>query len=443
MSERSTAIWHVGNTRQVLATLPDASVDLVLTSPPFLQLRSYLAGDDPNKAAEMGGEATPGAFIDGLLDIVVECRRVLAPHGSLCVELGDTYGGSGGAGGDYLDDGLRSGAPKFGGSAKASRTRHNGNGEPDRQSRSGRGDGWPLNKSLCMIPESFRWALTYGRNPFTGRTIEPWRVRNVVRWCRPNPPVGKLADKFRPATSDLAIACVGAGRYFDLDAVRVPLADSPGNRYVRRVSDGDRRGRLDATAGIDRETNKITSDYDPAESGGAPPLDWWDPVEVILTNAVKAGLSTPREWAKALRDAGILDEGDAWRIATQPYRGSHYATWPEQLCVTPIEAMCPRRVCTVCGLPSVRLVESKSTGQNTRKVGWSDCGHDAWRAGVVLDPFAGSGTTGAVAVGRGRSFVGIDLDERNAWLARERIGMWLDVAPVAPVTVVPADPGVV
>ena len=50
-----------------------------------------------------------------------------------------------------------------------------------------------------------------------------------------------------------------------------------------------------------------------------------------------------------------------------------------------------------------------------------------WRNGVVLDPFAGSGTTLAVATGHGRDAIGIDLDARNAELARERIGMFLTV----------------
>ncbi len=52
---------------------------------------------------------------------------------------------------------------------------------------------------------------------------------------------------------------------------------------------------------------------------------------------------------------------------------------------------------------------------------------DHWRNGVVLDPFAGSGTTLAVATGHGRDAIGIDLDARNADLARERIGMFLTV----------------
>jgi hypothetical protein len=59
---------------------------------------------------------------------------------------------------------------------------------------------------------------------------------------------------------------------------------------------------------------------------------------------------------------------------------------------------------------------------------WTDCGHDDYRRGIVLDPFAGSGTTLAVATGLGRDAIGIDLDARNADLARERVGMLLEVA---------------
>lgn len=92
-----SARFVIGDTREVLATLPEQSVDLVLSSPPFLALRSYLPADHPDKALEIGSEATPGEFIDTLLDVVEACARVLTPYGTLVFELGDTYSGSGGA----------------------------------------------------------------------------------------------------------------------------------------------------------------------------------------------------------------------------------------------------------------------------------------------------------------------------------------------------------
>ena len=140
---------------------------------------------------------------------------------------------------------------------------------------------------------------------------------------------------------------------------------------------------------------------------------------------------------------------DWWEISTEPYPGSHYATFPRELVVRPVKAMSPEKVCTVCGQPSRRIVEVSEDDRTANRersgfaardgretggyvggyatpavetVGWSDCGHDAWRAGVVLDPFAGSGTTLAVATGHGRDAIGIDLDARNVELARDRVG---------------------
>lgn len=433
-----TARWITGDTLEVLRAMPDASVDLVLSSPPFFKLRSYLRPDDPNKAKEIGNEATPGEFLDVLLGIVEECRRVLAPHGSLCLELGDTYAGMGGSG-----EGPKGGGDNNGSSrVPAGPTRFDGRdvafgtGAAPRPARTGRdrarasniggGEhtraelaGWPLDKSLCMVPELLRVALSYGFNPLTGRETPKWRCRNVVRWCRPNPPVGALSDKFRPATSDLLIACVGRRRYWDIDAVRTEPTVDPatysGNGYTK--------GNL---AGIGRVTAM------PGNAAGAPPLDWW-------------------------------------KISTQGYPGSHYATWPEALLVKPIEVMCPRRVCTVCGKPSERLTTPSlayskvlgkswsertegrakaSTGPRTHHntgagefrsltadrltTGWTDCGcegsEDRWRRGIVLDLFAGSGTTLAVAEGMGRDSIGIDLDPRNLDLAIERCGLFLEAA---------------
>jgi site-specific DNA-methyltransferase (adenine-specific) len=386
----SEARFIVADVFAGLATLPDDSVDLVISSPPFLALRSYLPADHPDKAKEIGSEPTPAEFIDTLLDVVEACDRVLAPHGSLCFELGDTYAGTAMSGQRYDDwPGLADGY-----------LRH----ERDKS-----GTGWPQDKSLCLIPESFRWALAYGRNPFNGRGTEPWRVRNVVRWHRPNPPVGALGDKFRPATSEMVVACKSRTRWFDLDAVRT----EPQVVMGREVDGNNVKGSDD---GSFRFAKRV--DSNPA---GAPPLD-------------------------------------TWVIPTQPFSGSHYATFPEALVVKPILSMCPEWVCRECGEPRRRITEAsysptQATNNATERgavagvngagsdptfvhgradkhvstLGWTDCGHDDYRRGVVLDPFAGSGTVLQVATGHGRDAIGIDLDERNADLARERVGMFLSV----------------
>lgn len=195
------ARYLIGDVYDRMNEIPDGSVDLVVTSPPFLALRSYLPADHPNKAKEIGSEATPADFLDTLLALTAEWGRVLAPHGSLCVELGDTYSGAGGAGGDYGPDGLRGGQSKFKGSALAQRK---GKVLNDRGQRMQHGPGWPLAKSLTGIPTLYTWSLAYGRNLLTGEESPAgqWRIRNMIVWARPNPPVGCVDDQTEALTLD-------------------------------------------------------------------------------------------------------------------------------------------------------------------------------------------------------------------------------------------------
>lgn len=84
----------VGDVFDRLAEIPDGSIDLVCTSPPFLGVRSYLPAGHPDKGREIGHEATPGDYLQTLLELTAEFGRVLAPHGSIFVELGDSYAGA-------------------------------------------------------------------------------------------------------------------------------------------------------------------------------------------------------------------------------------------------------------------------------------------------------------------------------------------------------------
>lgn len=469
---------HVGDVYERMAEIPDDSVDLVVTSPPFLALRSYLPADHPNKGQEIGSEATPADFLDTLLALTAEWGRVLAPHGSICVELGDTFSGSGGAGDDYNADGLCDGQQRFRatnpgrsaqdgqcsrdcateayrqllGSLAPSATicahgirrerddfrtrtlhpdadgRHQNSNQDRRERRYNRnengGPGWPLAKSLTGIPTLYAWSLAYGRNLLTGEESPAgqWRIRNVIVWARPNPPVGALGDKFRPATSYITVATRAKDRWFDLDAVRGPGSPNTHARTangVARPSSGKKAENPNNNHGSMMEV----------ETTGAPPLDW--------------------------HADDHPEDGDwLWKMSTRPYKGAHYATFPSALPKRLIESMCPRHVCESCGEPRRRIVEpispptgsgftrtrsdprsrpstatpeQKAGGNHT--LGWTtcDCPEPTYRSGMVLDPFAGSGTTLAVATGLGRDCIGIDIDERNADLARDRVGMFLDI----------------
>ena len=414
----STVTLHVGDVFEQLAKIPDGSIDLIVTSPPFLALRSYLPEDHPDKDLEIGSESGPAAFLDTMMALSAEWGRVLAPHGSLCVELGDTYSGAGGYGSADSPN------PAYG---KAS---HNARFEGRSRKRFKRkNDGWPEAKSKTMLDTLYPACLAYGRNLLDVDAVPfaPWRIRNLIVWARPNPPVGALGDKFRPATSYITVACKSPRRWFDLDAVRGPLSDK------RRADTSD----------VQNEPSKQRSNtqfntlgkYDPSESGGSPPLDW--------------------------HADDHPEDGDwLWKMSPQGFAGSHYATFPLALPTRLIKAMCPERVCTVCGAPSERIAVTtnavgKATGRRTWRedgtdgvgaghsgnitesvsnaptaqrvtTGWTDCecSDDGthWRTGRVLDPFAGSGTTLVAAHNESRDAIGIDLDSRNVAMVEDRLG---------------------
>jgi hypothetical protein len=151
-----------------------------------------------------------------------------------------------------------------------------------------------------------------------------------------------------------------------------------------------------------------------------------------------------------------------WTIPTQPYPEAHFATFPEALVEPCIKAGTSEHGCCGCGAPFRRLVKKKPSTMNirvrdnakgiidqksgiegkyrasqdeiesygpeemveTETVGWEPtchCRASEARPCIVLDPFCGSGTTGMVALRRGRGFIGLELNPDYCELARRRI----------------------
>lgn len=318
------ARYIVGDVLEVLEVLEPGSVDCIVTSPPYLKQRRY--GDG---ASEIGQEATPADFLDALLDVMDACYRVLADDGTFWVNLGDKHAGSGGAGGDYNEGGLRAGQPRYGAVRAA--------------------PGWPANQSVCWLPELFGASLSYGRNLLNGTDHQQWITRPGAVWWKPRPMPGSSGRKFKTATELIVYGGKRQEHYWNITPLLEPLADAPGNKYVRRMVDADREMRVQG----DTTANAFTADYDPTESDGKVPHN-------------------------------------VWVIDTVQYPGAHFAVFPPELVVKPITVGCRP-------------------------------------GGTVLDPFAGSGTTLAVATGHGLDCIGIDLYDANADLARERVGMFLTV----------------
>ena len=140
----------LGDCIESMKQLPDESVDMCVTSPPYYGLRNYDNED------QIGLEATMGEYISNMVAVFTEVHRILKPHGTLWLNLGDSYNGSGGAGGDYTKGGKREGQPKYPGKFDATLKRKDLMGVPWRVALALQEAGWWLrqdiiwNKPNCM-----------------------------------------------------------------------------------------------------------------------------------------------------------------------------------------------------------------------------------------------------------------------------------------------------
>lgn len=145
-----------------------------------------------------------------------------------------------------------------------------------------------------------------------------------------------------------------------------------------------------------------------------------------------------------------------WTINPKPFKGSHFAVFPEKLCETPLKAGCPEFVCNKCGNPKVLDVEyqreetrpgkeSKYTDEvyvnsnvpqglkkrvmakQINKGYKPTCKCNAgFSGGIALDPFFGSGTLGLVALKQNKRFIGIELNPEYIKIAENRLKPYLE-----------------
>ena len=112
------------------------------------------------------------------------------------------------------------------------------------------------------------------------------------------------------------------------------------------------------------------------------------------------------DWAN---DPKGKNPGDIFNINTHPYPEAHFATFPVALPIKILKCACPKQVCKKCGKPRENEEE---------------CCNAGWEAGIVLDPFFGSGTTGVAAEKLGLRWVGIELNDEYVTIARKRLSMF-------------------
>jgi DNA modification methylase len=439
-------LYH-GHVLDVLRQMPAASVHACVTSPPYYGLRDYgtppqvwdedesapfvcthdwgeeirlsnresdsgsddgvtgrQRGEDQGRSAARGHfckvcgawygsfglEPTPKLYVQHLTTIFREVRRVLRADGTCWVNMGDGYAANwnskrGEGGGGFIENG---------------------------RERTTRTPGFAP-KQLIGMP----WRLAFALQ------ADGWWLRQDIIWAKPNPMPESVTDRCTKAHEYLFLLTKAARYYYDAEAIKEDGSENPVTAARRNRADfgavgtHDLRGQLGGQSGQGLNANYKT---------------------------------------------GTRNKRSVWTVPTRPYEGAHFAVFPPDLirpCI--LAGASEKGCCPTCGAPIERIVERRPnpagiTGGQHREVDRpegifdrSDRDYEAeatigesrtagWRSTcecqpfmdmetdpvpcVVLDPFAGSGTTGEVCVHTGRGFVGVELNAEYVELAKRRIG---------------------
>lgn len=336
-SKDKEPLFIVGDSLKTLASFPPDCVDFCMTSPPYWGQRAYSSGG-------MGLETTHVEYLENLLAVVAEVKRVLKPTGSFWLNIGDAY----------------------------------------------------QHKSLLGIPWRVALAMT---------DRQGWSLRNSVIWNKVKGGPDNAKDKLRNI-HEYVFHFVKSDRYFyDADAVRhkpgqakvvngavVSATGVSGVRYRRQIELSTVLSKAEKEAAF----SALDSILDEVRLGKLADF------RMIIRGQQRATHSDSEQVsgrARELAERGFYflkyhPEGakpsDVWDILPEDTqkRELHFAPYPEDLCRIPILATCP-------------------TG------------------GVVLDPFAGTGTTNLVAFQLGRKSIGLEIAHGYIRVAQDRCRLLL------------------
>lgn len=402
----------VGDARERLQDLDSASVQTVVTSPPYFGLRDY------GVAGQIGLEDSPTEYVAELVALFREVRRVLRDDGTVWLNLGDSYATSP-QGSNGATSGLSN--PDRQARTAAAAAAH----RPNRRPRSWEG---VKPKDLLLIPATVALALR----------ADGWYVRQEVVWAKTAPMPESVRDRCTRSHETVFMLSKRPRYFYDAEAIAEPSVAErgSGNGFARPARVG--RRETTTSAGWTRH----------GEGSMRNARDVW-----TLDADERAELEQLRAWrAEVLAGS----RADVWTLGPEPSDVEHFAVMPTELARRCILAGSSPQACGECGAPWTRIVErvregdheaasrpkhlqsAKSTlslsgngsrewaarGGLRRSLGWEPtCEHEAEATScVVLDPFAGAGTTGVVAVRLGRSFVGVELSAKYAAIAEHRIG---------------------
>jgi len=472
--ETENGILYQGNALDILKDIESESIDCVMTSPPYWALRDYGTAPliwDGNKDCEhewgpdlkeklrtsvgpaatvgnnvnerqprelykgnycfkcgawkgsLGLEPTFHLYIQHLIQIFDEIKRVLKKTGTCWINIGDSFSGSGKGGGDT-------------GFSKERYRKELLNYKTSDVIKPSTKTDLP-SKSLCQIPERFSIAMT----------DKGWIKRNTIIWYKPNCMPSSANDRFTVDYEYLYFFVKNQKYWFEQqfdnfqgkDERQWAATYAECGSIIQGASNAGikRTKRYPNTEGRNKRCVwKITTQSSNYEYCLNCKTFYWESARKHIENIIVDG--------EIKRQCPICKSVDDWT--------SHFAQYPEQLCYTPIEAGCPEYICKKCGKARKKIyekqidigreqsntkydVEKDTAGRlaqkrqayrklgfenppNPKFLGYSDCEcGEGFEPGIVLDPFMGAGTTLLVAEKLKRKNIGIEISKEYCDIA--------------------------
>jgi DNA modification methylase len=307
----------LGNAPDVLMELPDKSINCCVTSPPYWGLRDY------GVEGQLGLEKTPEEYVQKMVDLFREVRRVLRDDGTLWLNLGDTYA-AGGLG------------P---GSGKQTTNYGSCNGSHIEKPRLAPMGLKP--KDLVGIPWRVAFALQ----------ADGWYIRSDIIWSKPNPMPESVTDRPTKSHEYIFLMSKSERYYYDHESIKEPAIYANDDRRAR-AHENHKSMPTSIVNGIRPRSDKQRG-HSRRHAGFN---DRWDLMD------------------KYEQCSGMRNKRSVWTVSTHPFPEAHFATFPPDLI----------KPCILAGCPDGGIVLDPFMGAGTTGVVCADLGRNY--IGIELNP---------------------------------------------------------
>ena len=315
-----------GDAIEMLKTLEDKSVNCCVTSPPYFGLRDY--GVD----GQLGLEQTPEEYVENIVSVFREVKRVLKDDGTLWLNLGDSYAGGGNNRGNNsplskVQQGNRGAVGQCSDHAKNIRTIEG-----------------VKRKELIGIPWRVAFALQ----------ADGWYLRQDIIWAKPNPMPESVRDRCTKSHEYIFLLSKNPKYYFDAAAIAEPVAESTKKRLAQDIENQHGSDRVQG------KTNGPMKAVAPRYGGNKYTKD------PDVFNRTKSG--------RMYEYHDKRNKRDVWTVSTKPFKGAHFAVFPPDLI----------RPCILAGSPKDGIVLDPFFGSGTTGMVAKEEGRDY--IGIELNP---------------------------------------------------------